>query len=154
MSLRHLPDIKIDSFIIMNKNSFRRWGSIGLIAIMSTVFLFQNNSMIKRNAVISDLKTSQVVAYSDDDGIIDDAAEIAGYIELAIIMWGFVENLWEKFCEWYDEGYVYCKCHPNSTSDPCVRGHRFNTKRTSCHTELEANFSESCSSFNSNCPSN
>ena len=59
----------------MKKNTFRRWGSVVLTAIISTAFLFQNNKMIMRKATIIDLKKTQVVAYTDSPDL-EDVGEL------------------------------------------------------------------------------
>lgn len=140
----------------MNKNNFKRWGSVGLIAIMSTVFIFQNNSMIKKNAVISDLKTTQVVANTFPS--LQDLKDALSWLGVAKDLWDevkpFLIDSWNTFVDWADDGQYWCKCHYND-STPCQKGHKFNYLRDTCKSVSKSSGSEpSCNDFNSNCNSN
>ena len=131
----------------MNKNNLKRWGSIGLIAVMSTVFIFQNNSMIKKNAVISDLKTAQVVAYTDDD----PNGSLQDYMGWSDEVLSWVIGIWDKIVAWIDDGQYWCKCYPNNGVSTCLKGHKYNYKRGTCHTASVSGPEPNCPDYDTAC---
>ena len=98
------------------KNLFKRWGTFGLVAILSGVFMFQNSIMSMKKASMIELQSNNVVAQADSE-----------YPDWVYIIFAFLEGLatLDEIARSFDvEGWTYCVCYKSNPSDPCTQGHR------------------------------
>ena len=98
----------------MKKINFKSWGTIGLVVVLSGLFVFQNSNMMRKQSLI-ELKNETILAHAEDmdDWDPDDLAKALYAIEIGITAGqALIDFIWP-------EGVVKCGCFKSSTTNPC-----------------------------------
>lgn len=104
----------------MKNNVFKRWCAIGLVAVMSGIFMFQNNIMTMKKTAMIELQSNNVVAQAD--------SEFPDWVNAALLIFEGLLTADQIAAKFDQEGWTYCVCHKSNPNSPCMQGHRISLR--------------------------